>query len=300
MNTHTCILLGVVICWSAVCCVGPDQARAAGDAPRAGVHAFPVYDALLHRGKPFAERLGLERMKMIYANSLWPEGHDRDEPMERFVRWHGRRIRPGELVCINIEHWPVRNAPPDEIDQSIRKYTQVMRWLRDEAPDDARLGYYGVLPTRDYWAPVRRARGEAEPAERWERANERLKELAEHVDVVFPSLYAFYDDPEGWEVYAKANLAEAQRYDKPVYPFLWFEYHDSNERLKGQEIDAAFWRRQLDFCRRHADGVVLWGGMGKRWDGDAQWWQATQRFLTNLAEARHNGGDAREVDRVTP
>ena len=275
-----------------------DPAAAKGEsASRGNTEDFLVFDALMHRRKPFTERLGLERLRVIYANSLWPKGHDQVEPMERFVRWHGRRIQPGQLVCVDIEHWPLRNAPREEIEQSIRKYTQVLRWLREEAPDDARLGYYGILPIRDYWAPVKQTWGETEPAERWEQANARLDKLAEHVDVVFPSLYTFYDDPQGWEVYAKANLEQARRYGKPVYPFLWFEYHNSNERLKGQQIDAAFWRRQLAFCRRHADGVVLWGGYRQRWDPDADWWRTTRRFLAELDGSGDNGGDPQAAER---
>ena len=40
-----------------------------------------------------------------------------------------------------------------------------------------------------------------------------------------------------------------------------------------------FWRRQLEVCREHADGLVLWGGFKQLWDEEADWWVATKSFL---------------------
>src|SRR5205085_1032044 len=88
------------------------------------------------------------------------------------------------------------------------------------------------------------------------------RSLAETVDAVFPSLYTFYrrEDSDGWVTYAKANLEQARRYQKPIYAFLCPRYQNTF-----QDIEADFWRLQLQTCRELADGCVIWDwtGLGK-------------------------------------
>jgi len=103
------------------------------------------------------------------------------------------------------------------------------------------------------------------------------------VEVIFPSLYTFYNDQKSWDIYAKGMIEEARRYNKPVYVFLWPEFHVSNRILKGKEIPAKFWRHQLELCRGLADGIVIWGGWQERWKEDAPWWIETKAFLATLS-----------------
>ena len=109
-----------------------------------------------------------------------------------------------------------------------------------------------------------------------------MDELAEHVDIVLPSLYTFYNDPQGWDVFAAALLQSARRYNKPVYAFLWPEFHVSNQFLRGKNLPGNFWRHELEFCRARADGIVIWGGWQEQWDENAEWWLETKSFLTSL------------------
>src|SRR5690606_26877227 len=100
--------------------------------------------------------------------------------------------------------------------------------------------------------------------------------LAAAVDIIFPSLYTFYDQPEQWQRYAIGNVAEARQYGKPVYPFIWPQFHDS-----GAEIPSTFWRQQLETVYAEADGLVIWSPARGRptWNPSAPWWQATTDFL---------------------
>jgi len=74
---------------------------------------------------------------------------------------------------------------------------------------DAQVGFYSDLPVRDYWRAIGNRDGAKYKS--WQQENDTLSDLAEHVDVVFPSLYTFYEDTAGWVRYAQANLAEARR-----------------------------------------------------------------------------------------
>jgi hypothetical protein len=68
--------------------------------------------------------------------------------------------------------------------------------------------------------------------------NDHLRGLVSSLDVSLPSLYTFYDYQPGWVTYAIANIMEARRMNpgKPVFAFLWPQYHDSNKELKGKYI----------------------------------------------------------------
>jgi len=117
-----------------------------------------------------------------------------------------------------------------------------------------------------------------EALDAWRVRNLEMAQLADVADIIFPSLYTFYDNHAEWAVYARANIAEARKYGKPVIPFLWFEYHTSTD-LGGQLIDGDYWAKQLLVCRQEADGLVIWGGYLRSFDPKAPWWIETVKFL---------------------
>jgi len=165
--------------------------------------------------------------------------------------------KPTPLFFIDIESWPLLRVDREIRDSSVRKFIEVTKIAREHRPD-ARLGFYNVPPVGTYWPIIKHDGGEFSD---WMLANRALDPLAARVDALFPSLYTFYNERAGWLAVAKGILAEARRYGKPVYPFLWSQFHDSNDRLAGQAVPNDFWAEQLRFCRENADGVVLWGAI---------------------------------------
>jgi hypothetical protein len=236
---------------------------------------FHVYDALLYLGKPDLEAFGLKPIRVVYESELWmPKENTRFADRHR-VAAVARRIRDGSLVCIDIEVWPL-TGKDEVVRESIEKFKSVANWLR-QGTKNATIGYYGILPMRDYWRAIS---GKSTYVHRqWIHENKAVEGIAETIDVVFPSLYTFYPDQKEWEKYAIENIKAARMYGKPVYAFLWPMYHDSTNR-KGQYISQEYWRFQLEVCRKYADGVVIWGGWKERWDDNAPWWIETKRFLS--------------------
>lgn len=99
-------------------------------------------------------------------------------------------------------------------------------------------------------------------------------------DTVFPCAYAYTTDPATWAQQLEAIIAKARQFtDKPIYPFLWFNYEGTP--LKGKYVGDQFWRFMLNQCRRKADGCVIWGGGWPMptWDDNAAWWRIVQRYL---------------------
>ncbi|MEM1011952.1 MAG: hypothetical protein AAGI46_06990 [Planctomycetota bacterium] len=209
----------------------------------------------------------------------------------------------GRKWVVNIEHWETDINQGDEatVRETMDKFLQLIEWAKDERPN-VEIGIYRMFPVRDYWTPVNlhnrtnqlndalndvpgsssvslaqdRVDAEQERYDDWETANQFLQPLADAVDFIVPSLYAFYDNHTSWEVYAEHNLQQAAAYGKPVIPFLMPVYHNTTNT-----IDQDDFRAQLDFVRDRADSVVIWRGLSA-WDSGDGWWQATQQFASDV------------------
>jgi hypothetical protein len=108
---------------------------------------------------------------------------------------------------------------------------------------DFPIGFYRLVPERNYWGPVG---GNYFEIRDWERRNTaNASVLVPFVDMLFPSIYAHYPGKvDKWKLYAKANMEEAFRVcqGKPVVPVLMPSYAGK----KGIEPDK--WQAMVDFC----------------------------------------------------
>ncbi len=242
-------------------------------------HPFTIFDGLLYKDKPDLRAHGL--VPIDGSGELWRPGVSTDNVDEIRIRSIFEPFRNSSgFYYIDIENWPLQSVPADTRRQNIEKLTRVIDLARRTAPN-LHIGLYGLLPGIAYW-PLIRHDGDYY---KWLEVNSQLELLAKHVDAVFPSLYTFYADLEGWKNYARQTLTEARRYGKPVYAFLWPEFHDSNPELGGHQLPTAFWRAELELCTELADGIVLWGGWKQQWNEMAPWWQETLVFIKAHADA---------------
>lgn len=258
-------------------CTSTNQSTASAVPPAAN---FTVYDSLLYPQKPSA---GLKPI-IVSGNSFWKD-KDRTVPYESACRQAAREAAEKvSKFVIDIEHWPInyQKTSKAEVQETMQKVIQIIAWMKSEAPKLG-IGVYAFPPIRDYWTPVRQLPGSMSS---WREQNEFLRPVAEKADFLAPSLYTFYDDIPGWIKYANASIVEAQRFGKPVYPFLWTRYHVSNKKLKFSFIPGDFWRTQLQTIRASgAQGVVLWDWYADSHpatgvlDTSQDWWKETVSFL---------------------
>ncbi len=242
----------------------------------AQAQSFPVFDALLQHGKPNLHRQGLTPMAAVAA--VWRPGVARDSVDEQGIVAALHQLAPdADTLYVDIENWPLLGVTDTVRSRHIDNYVRTAEIIRRAMPR-VKFGIYGIAPLCVYWPIVRQ---DKQQLAEWRSANRDLQRLAVMVDYVLPSLYTFYDDPAGWDQFASASIEEARQYEKPIYPFLWYEYFDGNRLLRGREVDAHAWSDELSLCRAQADGIVLWGGSERNWSESASWWQAVLSLLRN-------------------
>jgi hypothetical protein len=243
----------------------------------------PVFDTTGYLHKNPENKSIFIPMQILYQGMLLRQGPDIIDT--EFLTRYAKKLTNSKVpYIIDIECWNVRpNVSDVEADANIDKLILVIKTLKEARPD-LMFGYYGELPTRDYVSP--------KPAvgikyQKWHNSNVRLKRLAKYVDVICPDLYTHFDDVESWKQYATAAIQEARMYGKPIYPFIWMEFHDAHEDLKGKYIDSAFWEQQLLHLNKIADGIIIWGGRdvtvkphtSKEWNENDPWWITTKDFI---------------------
>lgn len=247
---------------------------------------FVVFDATLYRHKPDLSRYGLRPISMVCMSMIWqPNKHGAPLPDRALVcRAALQAANATGIAVLDIEHWPLAGDPA-VVGESIKKYETLIRWFKEAAPS-VKVGYYGVAPIRNYWDSL--LPNDSPKYSAWQESNDRVASIARLADVLFPSVYTFFDDEDGWLRYAVQQIQEARRYGggKPVYIFLWQQYHASNKALAGTYLPRQYWRLQLETARKYADGAVIWGDYYDTWDETAPWWLETKSFLESVGASR--------------
>lgn len=246
-----------------------------------------IYDATLYINKNIENEKIFPKLNLIYQRKLWTNWDDIKS--REFVDKDKISETAKELLfsdspyIIDIEHWDVHTLNDDIAMKNIDKYIEVITLFKKLRPD-LKFGFYGVLPNRDYWSSIS---SDFEKINNWNIINKRLKKLAEYVDIICPSLYTFYDNEEDWNIYAIENIKRAKEYGKPIYAFIWPQFHRSNKVIGGEYLGSDFFKNQLNLLK-NIDSIVIWGGwdsskIGKErkleWKEENDWWKITKAFI---------------------
>jgi hypothetical protein len=247
-------------------------------------HQFSIFDATDFAQKPDLSQYGLKRIPVVYPAYMWDskeESVQTNLPERNRVNAFARlAAQSSNILVVDIEQWPVE-GDPQTVAASVGKLQTVIQWFKSPAPS-MKVGFYGFPPLRDYWDSIQ---PEGSPRYKsWQANNERLAPIAKLSDVLFPSLYTFYEDRSGWTKYAIAEIREARRFagGKPVYVFLWPQY-ETTGKLANAFLPGDFWRMELETAGKYADGIVIWCCTGRQtWDDKAPWWSETQKFIKQI------------------
>ena len=194
--------------------------------------------------------------------------------------------KSNEPVTLDLETWPYYPAP--KLTNTIDDFLNVITTFKS-VNNTSPIGFYGVPPKQAYqWKkidPVNNPRGYAG----WKKISDSLGRTAEKVDIFLPSFYMYNPDTVGWREMVDTTLAAIKRYSisKPVYAYIWPQYHQGKDFYSLQFIDTAIWRYQLEVLYNRVNGCIIWTSNkdhdGKRisWDPNMPWWQVTKSFLVN-------------------
>jgi hypothetical protein len=232
---------------------------------------WTVFDALGYAAKP---SLDLAPIEVVEQWRLIPRPHAHALPDWDRVRDLASELASIESpVVLDVECWPLRGVP-EVVDLSVERYLWLLLSLR-LLTGRTDLGYYGVVPLVDF---ARARWPDDNPLYQvWVRESLRLVEVGSRVSAAYPCLYSVTDRWPHWEQMARAQVAMAREVapDVPVRPFVSPYYRPLDGRYVGDEM----WRQQLVLLRDLADGVVLFGGQGIQWDGDAPWWRVVREIM---------------------
>ncbi len=190
----------------------------------------------------------------------------------------------GVPVCLDLETWPY--YPNAKLTSTINKFLTTIDYFK-AVNMVSPIGFYGVAPKQAYeWSsidPVNNPGGYAF----WKRISDSFARVAVKIDVFQPSFYAYESDTTSWRKMVDTTMAATKRYSKtkPVYAWIWPQYHQSARPNQLEFIDTAIWRYQLETLYKRTDGVIIWtsnkmpDGTTIYWDPNMLWWQVTKSFM---------------------
>lgn len=265
-----------------------------------GDKSFVIFDATLYSKKPNLYQHGIKPITVLYGQDFWKKNENNeylpsDDKLKSLAKKHNIKSR---YIVLDVEHWHVQGHPnrPWIMEENSRKYISLFKKFKAYTPG-SRVGYFGsILPISNYEKSI--SPTDSKLHNQWLSENKRMAPLASLIDVAYPAAYTYSTDKALWEESLLAHLAELKKYFKgEVYIFIWPQYFDhapAPEDIRLKYIPADYWRFQLETIKKHADGIVIWGGWDfdswqpQTWNNEAEWWQETLSFLkeTNITNIK--------------
>ena len=255
---------------------------------------FVIYQGFRYHGMPNLSSCGLSTdIRILYQDELFG-GASKSTPNASHLK---NKVVPDLLkrnvtyVMIDIEHW---NAVT-EMDKLITVVRTLKEGVRAAGNTKMQFGYYMLVPERNYLAPTTRG-NRPDRWDAWMATNDKMRRLAAEVDVIFPSLYTPYENRQDWLTYARTNIAEARKYNKPVIPVIWPQYHDTTPGIGTTYMPIKFWEIQMKEIYNLSDSMVIWGSVAfqskgwDNWDKTREWWPYTRKFAADYTNVPQNSG----------
>lgn len=209
----------------------------------------------------------LPKCEGLYPNHLWSNfAQDKYQLPDQYPT-----IKT-EYGFVDIEHW-FHSREDGTIHgythhQNINRYIEVMERVKQANPN-SQFSYYSIpgFGPGDFMGENRTA-----DSYLWADLNTRI---AQAQDYLSPSIYVAKDvKPEEWYVWADKIVNYLSKFNKPILPFIWWEYKD-----QGVYLGDDFWYMILDFCKENCDGALLWGGYQQEWDENASFYKVLKEFI---------------------
>lgn len=237
-----------------------------------------IYQQFLHTGKPTSEKL-FDMLKAvpvpIISNLSFPGWPDGGMPDFSWYEAAAKTKTPSGMLVIDMESWPTSTRK--ERRDASRKFCIVYKTMKHFIPETM-IGFYSYTPNRDLFNAI------TPPSSRtfldWQSRNDDFSEHISCVDVLFPSIYYFYNRALNGpnanvnaSLYFRRNLTEAIRLrntygsmSRPIIPYIWWEKHPG-----GPLLDSDVWESMVQTSLDLTGNCLAWGGFQRTWDDSAPW-----------------------------
>ncbi|MEO9021429.1 MAG: T9SS type A sorting domain-containing protein [Ginsengibacter sp.] len=244
--------------------------------------SFKLYKQVRYKNTPTSLMPFLQPFVIANQNNL--TDLSTNLPRQSGIDSFALTCQPGVPVCLDLETWPY--YPSADLTNTINNFLTTISYFK-ATNTSSPIGFYGVPPKQAYqWSsidPVNNPSGYAG----WKSISDNLAPVAKNVDVFQPSFYTYDTDTSGWRKMVDTTIAALKRYSttKPIYAFIWPQYHQGTDPVQLQFIDTSIWRYQLETLYNRADGVIIWTSNKNpdnttiSWDVNMPWWQTTKSFM---------------------
>lgn len=240
----------------------------------------------------FGRKNDIENAVLITGNSI----HHKDQLRFNKEKLHAKieRMLPKRSAkAVGVLNWEGHgievlrkaNTNSKEFNDVLREYLKAIEYAKEMRPN-VKWGFY-ALPLRSYW----------NRDEQWKERSKALKPIYQKSDILFPSIYDFYEDevsfagPTKDSLYVVDNirlaLEEGHRYNCEVMPFVWHRYHNSNKKKGRQLIPEQEFKKHIHSAltaKNNDEGIsaIIW------WGADAYTLKKKNTVLLKEAEQSKN------------
>jgi hypothetical protein len=206
-----------------------------------------------------------------------------------FLTKYAKSLAPSSVpYVIDIESWNFGNSleSSDVTLAKMAKYITVIDAMKTARPD-LKFGYFGLLPQLSLlettYTDDTNTTYQQKILDRMNNRYELTKELASHVDVLFPELYTYWLESHSYAYTSKVSTGiniYAIKYNKPVIPFLWPAYMPITGATAGDYLSDSYWALEFStlWYNEHVSGIAIWSQV-KPWDETLHWWQYTKQYI---------------------
>ena len=199
---------------------------------------------------------------VLSESQLLGEGNNTNVPpdelkvKEALIKYKGKK-----RLILNISSWHIASDKEQDVmtDLHVKWYLQVIHWAKEVLPHTD-IGIFGIP-----YSPWNALKSTEKNMLDYQRINELLKPMIMAADTLYPMFQVFNYEESDLYYSMGVQLYIAKTSGKPVYPII------SQRSTVGKAgfnklIPVNFIKRQCDFIRKNADGMVWWSASSEQWD----------------------------------
>lgn len=255
-----------------------------------------VFDTTYYLNKNQINEMYFVPMTILYEDQILPWGPNVDINTSYLIKFAKTLPSTSVPYVLDLESWSFGDST--ESNESLRakmtKYITVIDTIKATRPD-LKFGFFGLLPDLQ----ILESSFNSDYSYKYyvlERMNNRYdvtKELANHVDILFPELYTYWPETESYSFTGRVNIGigiYGTRYNKPIIPIIWPYYPSGISNLSaGQPLSDTYFTLEFTTLiqNNQTSAIAIWGGSDfsvtphtiMNWNENFSWWQYIKQYI---------------------